>query len=118
MPFPHIPGSEGAGTVTAVGEDVTDLAVGDTVAWADCPDSYAEFVRVTAARALKVPVGVNLDVAAAIPLQGLTAHYLATSTYPVQAGDTILVHGYSLLWSVGRVKDCRGEPSADQTAST
>jgi len=92
MPFPHIPGSEGAGTVTAVGEDVTDLAVGDTVAWADCPGSYAEFVRVTAARALKVPAGVDLDVAAAIPLQGLTAHYLATSTYPVQAGDTILVH--------------------------
>ncbi|PFG17174.1 NADPH2:quinone reductase [Propionicimonas paludicola] len=92
MPFPHIPGSEGAGTVTAVGEGVTSLAVGDTVAWADSPGSYAEFVRTTAARALKVPAGVDLDVAAAIPLQGLTAHYLATSTYPVQAGDTILVH--------------------------
>lgn len=92
MPFPHVPGSEGAGTVTGVGEGVSDLAVGDTVAWADAPGSYAEFVRVPAARALKVPAGVDLDVAAAIPLQGLTAHYLATSTYPVQAGDTILVH--------------------------
>ncbi len=92
MPFPHVPGSEGAGTVRAVGEGVSDLAVGDTVAWADAPGSYAEFVRVPAARALKVPAGVDLDVAAAIPLQGLTAHYLATSTYPVQAGDTILVH--------------------------
>lgn len=92
MPFPHVPGSEGAGTVRAVGEGVTDLAVGDAVAWADAPGSYAEFVRVPAARALKVPAGMDLDVAAAIPLQGLTAHYLATSTYPVQAGDTILVH--------------------------
>ena len=92
MPFPHVPGSEGAGTVTDVGEGVSDLAVGDTVAWADAPGSYAEFVRVPAARALKVAAGVDLDVAAAIPLQGLTAHYLATSTYPVQAGDTILVH--------------------------
>lgn len=92
MPFPHIPGSEGAGTVTAVGDGVTDLSVGDPVAWADSPDSYAEFVRVKVARAIPVPDGVGLDVAAALPLQGLTAHYLATSTYPVQAGDTILVH--------------------------
>lgn len=92
MPFPHVPGSEGAGTVTAVGEGVTDLVVGDRVAWADSPDSYAEFVRVRADRALRVPDGVDLEVAAALPLQGLTAHYLATSTYPVQAGDTILVH--------------------------
>lgn len=92
MPFPHIPGSEGAGTVTAVGDGVTDLAVGDTIAWADSPDSYAEFVRVRADRALRVPDGVGLDVAAALPLQGLTAHYLATSTYSVQEGDTILVH--------------------------
>jgi len=92
MPFPHIPGSEGAGTVTTVGDGVTDLAVGDTIAWADSPDSYAEFVRVRADRALRVPDGVGLDVAAALPLQGLTAHYLATSTYSVQEGDTILVH--------------------------
>ena len=92
VPFPHIPGSEGAGTVTAVGDGVTDLSVGDPIAWADSPDSYAEFVRVKVARAIPVPDGVGLDVAAALPLQGLTAHYLATSTYPVQAGDTILVH--------------------------
>lgn len=92
MPFPHIPGSEGAGTVTTVGDGVTNLSVGDPVAWADSPDSYAEFVRVKVARAIPVPDGVGLDVAAALPLQGLTAHYLATSTYPVQAGDTILVH--------------------------
>lgn len=92
MPFPHTPGDEGAGVVVAVGDDVTDLAEGDRVAWADSPGSYAELVRVRADRALRVPGGVDLDVAAALPLQGLTAHYLVTSTYPVQQGDTILVH--------------------------
>ncbi len=92
MPFPHVPGSEGAGVIVAVGDDVTDLVVGDTIAWSDAPASYAELVVVPAARALRIPDGVGLDVAAALPLQGLTAHYLATSTYPVQAGDTVLVH--------------------------
>ncbi len=92
MPFPHTPGDEGAGVVVAVGDDVTDLAEGDRVAWADSPGSYAELVRVRADRALRVPDGVDLDTAAALPLQGLTAHYLVTSTYPVQQGDTILVH--------------------------
>ena len=92
MPFPHIPGSEGAGVVVALGDGVTDLAVGDPIAWSDAPASYAELVRVPAGRALRIPDGVDLDVAAALPLQGLTAHYLATSTYPVQAGETILVH--------------------------
>lgn len=92
MPFPHTPGDEGAGVVVAIGDDVTDLAEGDRVAWADSPGSYAELVRVRADRALRVPDGVDLDVAAALPLQGLTAHYLVTSTYPVQQGDTILVH--------------------------
>ena len=92
MPFPHIPGDEGAGVVAALGDGVTDLAVGDKVAWADSPGSYAELVRVKATRALRVPEGVPLDVAAALPLQGLTAHYLVTSTYAVQQGDWILVH--------------------------
>lgn len=92
MPFPHVPGDEGAGVVVAVGDGVTDLAEGDRVAWADSPGSYAELVRVKADRALRVPDGVDFDVAAALPLQGLTAHYLVTSTYPVQQGDTILVH--------------------------
>jgi len=91
-PFPHIPGSEGSGTVTAIGDGVTDLVAGDKIAWADSPHSYAEFVRVNASRALRVPDSVGLDVAAALPLQGLTAHYLVTSTYAVAAGDTLLVH--------------------------
>lgn len=92
MPFPHVPGDEGAGVVVSVGDDVTDLTEGDRVAWADSPGSYAELVRVKAERVLRVPDHVDLDVAAALPLQGLTAHYLVTSTYPVQQGDTILVH--------------------------
>lgn len=92
MPFPHIPGDEGAGVVVAVGEGVSELAEGDRVAWADSPGSYAELVRVRAERTLPVPGDVDLEVAAALPLQGLTAHYLVTSTYPVQPGDTILVH--------------------------
>jgi NADPH2:quinone reductase len=78
--------------VTVVGDGVIDLAVGDNVAWADSPDSYADLVRVKADRALKVPDGVDLEIAAALPLQGLTAHYLVTSTYPVSEGETILVH--------------------------
>jgi len=92
MPFPHVVGSEGAGEVVALGDGVTDVAVGDRVAWADAPDSYAELVLVNAERLLPVPDGVALDVAAAAPLQGMTAHYLVTSTYAVQPGDDVLVH--------------------------
>jgi NADPH2:quinone reductase len=92
MPFPHVPGSEGAGEIVALGEGVDGLAVGQLVAWCDGPGSYAELVRVPAARVLPVPEGIGADVAAALPLQGMTAHYLAVSTYPVQPGDSVLVH--------------------------
>lgn len=92
MPFPHVVGSEGAGTVLALGDGVDDLAVGQRVAWSDVPGSYAELVVAPAARLVPVPEGVGLDVATALSLQGLTAHYLATSTYPVQAGDDVLIH--------------------------
>jgi NADPH2:quinone reductase len=92
MPFPHVVGIEGAGVVEAVGDGVSDLAVGDRVAWSDAPGSYAELVLVPADRAVRVPAGVDLELAAALPLQGMTAHYLVTSTYPVQAGDDVLVH--------------------------
>ncbi|HYW27972.1 MAG TPA: quinone oxidoreductase [Terriglobales bacterium] len=92
VPLPLVLGLEGAGTVAAVGEGVSELAVGDRVAWAAAQGSYAERVLVDAARAIPVPDGLPDDVAAAVPLQGMTAHYLATSTYPVQAGDTVIVH--------------------------
>ena len=68
------------------------FAVGDPVAWSDGPGSYAELAVVDADRALAVPAGVSDLVAAALPLQGLTAHYLVASVFPVTAGQDVLVH--------------------------
>lgn len=90
--LPTVPGLEGAGTVRAVGSSVTDVAVGDTVAFCDGPGTYAEVAAIPAARCVPVPTGVAVDVAAAALLQGLTAHYLLHDTYAVQPGDTVLVH--------------------------
>ncbi len=93
--YPHAVGSEGAGTVVAVGEARDGdpaFAVGDRVVWADAPGSYAELVVVAAREAVPVPDAVSLEDAAAVALQGLTAHYLCTSTYPVRPGDRVLVH--------------------------
>jgi NADPH:quinone reductase len=89
---PFVPGGEGAGTVAAVGEDVTSLAVGDRVAWAGPGSSYAEQVVLPAKRAVPVPDGLSLQLAAASILQGMTAHYLSASTYPVREGDVAVVH--------------------------
>ncbi len=85
-PLPVVPGSEGAGTVRAVGEGVTAHAVGDRVAWHEAPGSYAELALVPAAGALAVPDGLDDERAAALPLQGMTAHYLTASTFPVGEG--------------------------------
>jgi NADPH2:quinone reductase len=90
--LPYVPGAEGAGTVTAVGDGVTGLAVGDLVAWAGPGGSYAEQVVLPADRAVRVPAGIGAQVAAAAILQGMTAHYLVTSTYPVREGDVTVVH--------------------------
>lgn len=93
MPVPFRLGSEGAGTVSAVGEGVADVAVGDRVAWAMVHGAgYAEQVVLPAARAVPVPDGLDLEVAAAAMLQGMTAHYLSETTYPARAGETALVH--------------------------
>lgn len=92
VPMPAVLGLEGAGRVAAVGDGVEGFAVGDRVAWTDQSGSYAEQVAIRANRALRVPDGIDDQVAAAIPLQGLTAHFLATSTHPVQPGDDVLVH--------------------------
>lgn len=89
---PFVPGAEGAGTVAAVGPEVTDVAVGDVVAWTGVPGSYAEQVVVPSDRAVPVPAGLDPTTAAAAMLQGTTAHYLATSTYPVGDGDVAVVH--------------------------
>ncbi|RKT86715.1 NADPH2:quinone reductase [Saccharopolyspora antimicrobica] len=92
MQVPFTPGSEGAGEVVAVGEGVTGFSVGDRVAWAMAPGSYAERALVPADKAVQVPAGVDIRTAAAALLQGLTAHYLVTSTHPVRTGETALVH--------------------------
>jgi NADPH2:quinone reductase len=91
--LPFVAGSEGAGTVSEVGPGVTDVSVGDRVAWAMVPGGgYAEVVVVPADRVVPVPDNVPLGTAAAMMLQGLTAHYLCESTFPVKAGQTALVH--------------------------
>jgi NADPH:quinone reductase len=89
---PFVLGMEGAGTVSAVGDGVMEFSPGDRVAWAQAPGSYAEQVLVPAEKAVAVPDGVTDELAAAALLQGLTAHYLTHSTYPIQPGDTALVH--------------------------
>lgn len=91
-PLPWIPGAEGAGRVVATGDGVTAPSVGDLVAWTGVPGSYAERVVVPADRAVPVPDGVDARVAAAVMLQGMTAHYLCHDTYPVQEGDVVVVH--------------------------
>jgi NADPH2:quinone reductase len=91
-PPPLIAGIEGAGRVAALGEGVEEFAVGDRVAWNNAPGSYAEQVVVPAVRAVPVPEGVSNELACAALLQGMTAHYLTHSTYPVREGDEVLVH--------------------------
>jgi NADPH2:quinone reductase len=90
--FPFTLGSEAAGTVAAVGPDVDDVGVGDRVAYAMIPGAYAELAVVPARRLVPVPAGVSLDAAAAVMLQGMTAHYLTHSTFRLESGDTALVH--------------------------
>jgi NADPH2:quinone reductase len=92
QPVPYIPGSEGAGTVVAVGEGVHEFSAGDHVAWSEGPGSYAERVAVAAENAVPVPEGIDLRVAGAVLLQGLTAHYLCRSTFPVTEGTVTVVH--------------------------
>src|SRR5215472_3211817 len=92
QPTPFTPGGEGAGTVVRVGDGVTGVAEGDHVAWSAAPGSYAEQVVLPAGRAVPVPEHIDLKVAAAVMLQGMTAHYLCTSTFPVQEGNVAVVH--------------------------
>lgn len=93
LPLPHGIGMEGAGHVTAIGNGVTDLAVGDRVAYAGPPPgSYAEERLMAASTAVKIPNGVDDETAAAMMLKGMTAQYLIRQTYPIKAGDTILIH--------------------------
>ena len=90
--LPFIDGQEAAGTVEAVGEGVRDLKPGDAVAWTGVLGSYAEFAAVPADRLVKTPHGLDAKLAAAVMLQGLTAHYLSHSTYALKPGEIALVH--------------------------
>ena len=85
-------GNEGAGTVEAVGPDVTEVKPGDRVAYAMARGSYAEFAVVPSAMLVKIPDQMDFNTAAAAMLQGMTAHYLTHSTYPLKSGETCLVH--------------------------
>src|ERR1039458_6598935 len=85
-------GSEAAGTVEEVGEGVTEVAPGDRVAYAMARGSYAEYAVVPSVQLVKIPAHVDFHSAAAAMLQGMTAHYLTHSTFPLKAGDTCLVH--------------------------
>jgi NADPH:quinone reductase len=90
--LPVVPGSEAAGTVEECGSGVTGFKAGDAVASTAVLGSYAEYALVPAAQLVKVPDGLTPEQAAATLLQGMTAHYLAYSTWPLKAGETCLVH--------------------------
>src|SRR5882762_3763004 len=91
-PLPFIDGQEAAGQVVAVGSDVTTLRLGDRVAYTGSLGSYAEYASVPADRLVKIPDKLDFNQAAAAMLQGMTAHYLSHSTYPIKAGEIALVH--------------------------
>ncbi|HMA18408.1 MAG TPA: quinone oxidoreductase [Thermoanaerobaculia bacterium] len=123
LTFPLIPGQEAAGTVIEVGAGVTEVAVGDRVAFSSGSATYAEFVSIPAARVVPVPDGVTTRQAAAVMLQGITAHYLSTATYALQAGDTCLVHAAAggvglLLCQMAKNRGARvfGTVSTDEKA--
>lgn len=112
MALPFTPGSEGAGVVEAVGPDVAGLAAGDRVAWAAGPCSYATHVAIPAEKLVVLPPGIDSREAAAAMLQGITAHYLTHSTYPLKAGDACLVHAAAggagqLLCQMARMRGAR-----------
>jgi NADPH:quinone reductase len=92
MDLPFTPGSEAAGVVEETGDGVTDVKRGDRVAYAMAPGAYAEFAAVPAAKLVPIPEGITTRDAAAAMLQGMTAHYLAASTFPLKEGHTALVH--------------------------
>jgi NADPH2:quinone reductase len=105
-------GMEAGGTVTAVGPNVTDVKVGDRVAYTGVPGAYAQSAAVPAARLVTLPQGVTAKQGAAAMLQGMTAHYLACSTYPLKPGDTCLVHAAAggvglLLCQIAKMRGAR-----------
>lgn len=109
---PFTPGMEGAGVVDQVGPDVTHVKVGDRVAYAMCRGSYAEYAAVPAWQLVPLPDALSFEQGAAAMLQGMTAHYLARSTYALKPGDTCLVHAAAggvglLLVQIARICGAR-----------
>jgi len=90
--LPFTPGQEAAGTVVAVGKSVFHLHEGDRVAWCSILGTYAEYAVAPAERVVPIPIGLSFEQAAAALLQGMTAHYLSHSAYPIQPGDEVLIH--------------------------
>jgi NADPH2:quinone reductase len=110
--LPFTPGNEAAGTVAAIAPDVTTVRVGDRVSYAPAMGAYAEYAVVTADRLIPTPDAVDARTAAAVTLQGMTAQYLATSTYPLKPGDTALVHAAAggvglLLVQIAKLRGAR-----------
>jgi NADPH2:quinone reductase len=91
-PLPFVPGQEAAGIVTAIGSEVTSIKIGDRVAYTGVLGGYAEYAAVPADRLVKIPDQLDFKQAAAAMLQGMTAHYLSHSTYPIKQGETALIH--------------------------
>jgi NADPH:quinone reductase len=116
-------GMEAGGTVSAVGTGVTDVKVGDKVAYTGVPGAYAEYAAVPAARLVALPAGLTPKQGAAAMLQGMTAHYLACSTYPLKPGDSCLVHAAAggvglLLCQIAKMRGARviGTVSTEEKA--
>ena len=121
--LPFTAGQEGAGEVVAVGPDVESVAVGDRVAYTNTPASYAELVKTPADRLVKLPDSIDAATGAAVLLQGMTAHYLAISTFPLQPGHTCLVHAAAggvglLLTQIAKMRGARviGTVSTEEKA--
>jgi len=121
--LPFTLGQEAAGTVDAVGPNVTEVKRGDRVAYAMVQGSYAEYAVVTAWRLVPIPAGVDASQAVAGMVQGMTAHYLTFSTYPLKAGETALVHAAGggtgqLLVQVAKLRGARliGTVSTEEKA--
>ncbi|MBI3209782.1 MAG: quinone oxidoreductase [Candidatus Solibacter usitatus] len=111
-PTPFTPGMEGAGVVEAVGPGVTEVQAGDRVAYAMARGSYAEYATVPAAALVKIPDNVPFHLAAAVMLQGMTAHYLSHSTFPLEKQHTALIHAGaggtgSLLVQMAKLRGAR-----------
>jgi NADPH:quinone reductase len=123
LPMPFTLGQEAAGIVDAVGVGVSEVKPGDRVAYASTMGAYAEYAVVPAWRLVNVPDGVSAPQAAAVMLQGMTAHYLACDTYPLKAGDTALVHAAAggtgrLLVQIAKMRGARviGTVSTEEKA--